>query len=157
MDARLLYHNHSHTWEVTDIIAKIATHSKLSERDRFVVLTAGWFFDTGYFVPGDESYEAKSATLATDFLKSIAVDEEDINEIRKCITVTPIPEEPQTKTQEIVCDAICYYMGTKEYREKNNLLRKETEALTGQKIAGREWRARSIASLFYRLLPVEPR
>jgi predicted metal-dependent HD superfamily phosphohydrolase len=147
MDARLLYHNHSHTWELTETVTKMASKLGLGDRDRFIVLAAAWFYDTGYLVPGPLGYEDKSAGQAAVFLKSIAVDDVDINEVKNCITATSIPQNPKTLPEKILCDALSYYMGTNDYAEKNRLLRSETEALTNEDISGTEWRHRSIAAL----------
>ncbi len=148
MDARLLYHNHSHTWEMVDTVNKIASKYELDERDQFIILTAAWFYDTGYFAAADPGgYEDKSAANAAEFLKSIAISEDDIAEIKKCITSTQVPQHPQTKNEEIFCDAVLYYLGTGAYAEKSKLLKKETEILSNKKIPGNEWREINISLL----------
>jgi len=147
MDARLLYHNHSHTWEMVDTVNKIVSKYELDDRNRFIVLAATWFYDTGYFTAGPGDYEDKSATNASGFLKSIEVSDGDIDEIKKCITGTRVPQHAQTKNEEIVCDAVLYYLGTDAFGEKSKLLRKETEILTNKKVPGNEWRETNISLL----------
>lgn len=146
-DARLLYHNFSHTREVADATKKIATHYQLDERGWFIVCTAAWFHDTGYLLPNRESHELKSCELAEIFLKSVEVGDAEIEEIKKCIMATTIPQRPSTLPEQIICDADLFYFGTDVFSEKSKLLRKENEALKNIKIDANEWRAENIIML----------
>src|SRR5947208_2921717 len=90
-DARFSYHNLSHTRDVADAAQKIAEHYQLDDRSWFIVCAAAWFHDTGYPVTNPEVHELKSAELAELFLKSMEVNEGEINEIKKCIMATKMP------------------------------------------------------------------
>ncbi|MBS1575182.1 MAG: phosphohydrolase [Bacteroidetes bacterium] len=144
-DRKIVYHNSKHTWELIDTVNRISSDYSLDDRSRFIMLTAAWFYDTGYFIPGTENHKTKSATCAAEFLKTIGCSEEDIQAVQDCITATKLPQEPKNLNEEIVCDAVMYYLGTKGYAEKSKLLRKETETLHGITISGKDWRERSIA------------
>jgi len=144
-DSRLTYHNFSHTWEMIDAANRIMLDHAPDDRSRFIILTAIWFYDTGYLVPGNLDHKNKSADLASTFLKSSGADENDIAEIRNSILVTKIPQQPTTLTEQIVCDTVLYYLGTDNYSEKSKQLRRETEALNDIKISGEEWRKKSIS------------
>ena len=48
-DQKFAYHNLSHTEAVVSNAAKIASHYQLGEKDIFIVMTAAWFHDSGYF------------------------------------------------------------------------------------------------------------
>lgn len=144
-DARLTYHNYTHTWEMIDAANRIMSGYALNDRSRFIILAAVWFYDTGYSVPGNNDHKNKSADLAAVFLKNAGVDENDIDEVKKCILNTKIPQQPGTLEQEVVCDTVMYYFGTDSYSEKSKLLRKETEALQHLQISGDEWRKKSIS------------
>ncbi|MES1223310.1 MAG: Pycsar system effector family protein, partial [Bacteroidota bacterium] len=115
------------------------------DRGRFIVLTAAWFYDTGYYIAGTDSHKSKSSAFAAEFLQTISTDEADINSIKDCINATQIPQQPKNLHEEIVCDAVMYYLGIENYQEKSKLLRKETEALNNITISGSEWRERSIS------------
>src|SRR5262245_14021870 len=128
-DIRLTYHNYSHTWEMIDAANRIMSSHALNDRDRFVILTAVWFYDSGYLVPGSLDHKHKSADLAVTFLKNTGVDGNDINEVENCILCTKIPQQPKTLAEQIVCDTVLYYLGTDSYSEKSKRLRKETESL----------------------------
>src|ERR1044071_9306946 len=117
-DERLKYHNESHISETVDITAKMSAWYKLDERDHFVVCAAAWFHDTGY-VLDTANHESKSAELASIFLKTFNVEEDIINDIKKCILATRIPQTPVSLVEEIVCDADLFNFGTSSFKEYN--------------------------------------
>ena len=141
----IVYHNHTHTWELTDAVNRIASDYTLDDHNRFIVLSAAWFYDTGYYIAGTGTHKNRSGVFATEFLKTIAADDADINAIRDCILATQLPQQPKNLNEEIVCDAVMFYLGTDNYPVKSKLLRKETEALHGISISGIDWRQRSIS------------
>jgi len=141
----IVYHNHDHTWELTDAVNRIASGYALDDRSRFIVLSAAWFYDTGYYIAGTDTHKNKSSAFAADFLKTLSADDTDINAIKDCIISTQLPQQPKNLNEEIVCDAVMYYLGSNNYSEKSRLLRKETETLHGISISGNDWRERSIA------------
>jgi hypothetical protein len=144
-DARLLYHNHSHTWELSDAVNRIADRCSPDDRTRFIAGSAALFYNTGYLQEGTGGHKEKSADYAEQYLKSIGVDDLTAADVRKCILSTQLPLQPQNPGEAILCDAVMFYLGTKEFPEKNKLLRRETEILEGIKIAGNEWRKKSIS------------
>ena len=146
-DARLLYHNISHTRAVADVAKKIAAYYQLDERSRFIVCTAAWFHNTGYLVKTGETPELKSTELAETFLKSMAVNGLDITDIKKCIVATEMPQQPVSLPEKIICDASLFYYGTPGFKEKTKLLKKEKELLNNIKISAAEWRVENIKTL----------
>ena len=146
-DPTLLYHNQSHMAEVLDNTKRIADHFQLDDRLFFIVAAAACFHDIGHLIKSEETHEVKSAALAQTFLISIGINEEDIDEIKKCILATSMPQMPETLTEKIICDADLYNLGTNTFREKNKLMRKEMEAIDNNKIDGIAWRASSISLL----------
>ena len=146
-DPTLLYHNQRHTAEVLDNTKRIADHFQLDDRLFFIVSAAACFHDIGHLIKSEETHEVKSAALAQTFLTSIDINEEDIDEIKKCILATSMPQMPETLTEKIICDADLFNLGTKTFREKNKLMRMELEAISNNKIDGIAWRASSISLL----------
>ncbi len=147
-DPRLFYHNQFHTKEMFEATQKIASHYQLNDHDFFVVSAAALFHDIGYLLADPPVHEEKSADLASDFLKKLEVPDADIEEIRKCILATKMPQRPNTLLEKIVCDADLYHLGTDMFKLKSKLLRKEAEALNqGTKIEGEEWRNNTISVL----------
>jgi predicted metal-dependent HD superfamily phosphohydrolase len=143
-EGKFAYHNLSHTEAVVSNAAAIASHYEIGERERFIVGTAAWFHDTGYFTGEPFDHETRGADLAAVFLKGLAFDSDTIEAVRLCIIATRIPQSPHTLAEQIVCDADLYHFGTDNFSERNKLMRKEAEWRLGKKIPKEEWRRGTI-------------
>ncbi len=146
-NASLFYHNLSHVNEVLDATKKMAVHYKLDDRWFFIVCAAACFHDVGYLVMNNVPHEEKSAELAANYLTSLGVDEADINEVKKGILATRMPQVPTTLAEKIICDADHFYYGSKDFKEKNKQLRLEHEAMTNTKADRTVWTATMITTL----------
>jgi predicted metal-dependent HD superfamily phosphohydrolase len=142
-DKTFFYHNLAHTQGVVKAAAQIANHYQLNEKDFFIVTTAAWFHDSGYF-SDPKNHEAKGAELAGAFLRANGLDEETIQPVVNCVLATRMPYHPKTKLEEIVCDADLFHLGTDNFPENNKLMRKEAEARKGISISKDEWRKGTI-------------
>lgn len=142
-DKTFIYHNLDHTQNVVKAASQIANHYQLNEKDFFIVTTAAWFHDAGYFTDF-KNHEAKGGDMATVFLRNNFIDEETVQAVVNCILATRIPQSPKNKLEEIVCDADLFHLGTDDFAENNKLMRKETEAKKGVKISKDEWRKGTI-------------
>lgn len=145
-DSHLVYHNLPHTQGVVKAASQIADHYQLNERDYFIVVSAAWFHDAGYYIDYSD-HESRGADLAAAFLHTLGADESVIGEIRQCILATRMPQAPQNLLQQIVCDADLFHLGTSEFPDKNKLMRKEVELKTGAAINKDEWRLGTIRLL----------
>lgn len=143
----LIYHNVVHTQEVASHAAKIGEHYELHEKDLFIVTTAAWFHDMGYWNGQALGHEFRGAELAKAYLIEKEVKDEVIEAIQGCILATSIPQNPKNFLEQIVCDADLYHFGTNEFADRNKLMRKEVEQRTGQKISKAEWRKTTIKLL----------
>jgi predicted metal-dependent HD superfamily phosphohydrolase len=141
---KFAYHNLSHTEAVVSNAAKIAGYYQSGDKDSFIILTAAWFHDTGYFTGEPVDHEIRGADIAAQFLKETGIDDETILAIRKCIVATRIPQSPENLSEQIVCDADLYHFGTDHFAERNKLMRKEAEWRLGKKISKNEWRESTI-------------
>jgi len=146
-DDALIYHNITHTEEVAGHAAKIAAHYELHEKDTFIVVTAGWFHDMGYWTGDAPGHEVRGAELARQYLTDKEVKEEVIEAVQGCILATVIPQKPKNFLEQIVCDADLYHFGTDKFAERNKLMRKEVEQRKGQKIDKNVWRKNTIKLL----------
>ncbi|MBC7399671.1 MAG: HD domain-containing protein [Mucilaginibacter sp.] len=142
-NATFTYHNINHTTDVVAAAKKIADHYQLDDRDYFAVLVAAWFHDIAYS-SGFENHEEKGVIIAIDFLKGFELDEELIQHINDCILATKLPQNPNDILQSIICDADLFHLGTYDFRDKTNLLRKEFNALHGTAIGKEDWRKKTI-------------
>lgn len=145
-DAHLVYHNLPHTQGVVKAASQIADHYQLNERDYFIVLSAAWFHDAGYYVDYSD-HESRGAELAAAFLHGQGLDEATIGEIRQCILATRMPQTPANLLEQIVCDADLFHLGTSEFPDKNRLMRKEAELKKGVTINKDDWRLGTIRLL----------
>ena len=145
-DARYAYHELRHTESVVHSAMEIANHFQLNEQDFFIVVSAAWFHDAGYFVDAAR-HEAESALLAASFLKSRNITEQIINAVSGCILATKLPQSPKGLLEQIVCDADLYHLGTDDFPATNKLMRKEVEAVKGISISGKQWREDTIRLL----------
>jgi len=142
-DKTFVYHNLDHTQNVVKATSQIANHYQLSEKDFFIVTTAAWFHDAGYFADY-KNHETKSSEMATVFLRNNFIEEETVQAVVNCILATRVPQSPKNKLEEIVCDADLFHLGTDDFTENNRRMRKETETRKGVKISKDEWRKGTI-------------
>jgi len=143
----LIYHNLKHTDGVVKAAIQIANHYQLNDTDFFIVICACWFHDIGY-IEDPQNHEQKGADLAAEFLKNNDItDTELIAQIKACIMATKIPQTASTLLEQIVCDSDLFHLGTEEFPEKDNLLRKEYNARNNADLSKSEWRKKSILFL----------
>jgi predicted metal-dependent HD superfamily phosphohydrolase len=142
----LLYHDVKHTQAVVSAATQIANHYQLNDEDFFVVVTAAWFHDIGYFTD-KANHEAAAAQLAANFLKPLKVSDAIIKKIDGCVLATKMPQKPTGQLQEIVCDADLFHLGTDDFADKNKELRKEIERVKHIEIDKKAWRQKNIELL----------
>jgi predicted metal-dependent HD superfamily phosphohydrolase len=145
-DSKLIYHNLQHTNGVVAAGTEIANHYQLNDGDFFIVISACWFHDTGYF-EDPKKHEQKGAELAAEFLKTLGVDDESITKVRACIMATQMPQSASTLLEQIVCDADLFHLGTDAFPEKDKLMRKEVNACYNMDLSKQEWHQKTIQFL----------
>ncbi len=145
-DDKRVYHNLSHTAAVVQAATQMASHFALNEEDFFVVITAAWFHDIGYFLDA-KNHEKAGAQAVASFLEQQQIDKQIIKKIEKCILATRLPQRPENLIEQIVCDADLFHFGTEEFPDKNKLMRKEFNAFRENKINKEEWRLSTIQLL----------
>lgn len=143
----LLYHNITHTERVVKAAKLIAGQFQLGDQELFIVITAAWFHDIGYCKNGKDDHEEESAFIALKHLKGLAIDNHLIDNIISCIKATKVPQSPTNLLEKILCDADLYHLGTDDFPELNNLIRKELSYLEHQPISKKEWRKCTIEFL----------
>jgi HD superfamily phosphodiesterase len=123
----LLYHNLTHTINVVRHAREIAAYYKLDSRSIFVLLSAAWFHDTGQLKGDMAVHEETSVQFMKDFFFGKSVDQEITDDIAKCIMATKMPVKPASLTEEILCDADTYHLGTESFQQLDKLVWKELE------------------------------
>ncbi|MES2882534.1 MAG: Pycsar system effector family protein [Bacteroidota bacterium] len=147
LDKGLVFHTLDHTEDVADACAMMADFNKLQEDDRFVLLLAAWFHDTGYIKGKAEGHEDVSVQLATDFFHSNQVDDVVIQKVSSAIRATRMPQTPISLVEQILCDADLMHLATADFKPRNELLKQEREYMLGEKISGKDWRRNNVQFL----------
>ena len=132
------YHNESHTISMVNAINEISQEIKLTDRERYVLLTAGWFHDLGYIWQIEE-HEAVGACIAEVFLTEKQVSKTDIDEVKRCIMATKYLQKPYTILEQVIGDADMIHLGKKEFFEKTALVREEWSGTRQRKYTDEEW------------------
>ena len=144
---QLPYHNKAHTERVVAAVTEIAQHYRLGEHDLFIVTAAAWFHDMGYYTGSKETHEMNGALMAANFLQEAGIDNATIDQVKKCIMATQMPQRPTGLLEQIVCDGDLYHLGTTEFPAFNKLMRREAEQRLHKDIDKKEWRRGTIALL----------
>ncbi|PUZ22159.1 Predicted metal-dependent phosphohydrolase, HD superfamily [Chitinophaga costaii] len=143
----LVYHNLMHTQQVVKMAAQLAAHYHLSDEEMMIVMVAAWFHDIGYLYGEGKGHENRSADIARTFLAKNELPEHIQQQVAGCIQATQIPQNPTTLLEQIVCDADLAHLGSKDFKDRNKLLRHEIALVFNKDISGEEWTAGSIAFL----------
>ena len=142
-----VFHNLEHTEDVVEACSYMADHFELSDDDRFTVLLAAWFHDTGYASGEAAGHEERSVSTVTNFLTQQGQEEDLIEKVASCIRATKMPQSPLTLLEKILCDADLYHLAADDYKARNQLLRQEQMYLLKTKIAKKDWRRNNIQFL----------
>ncbi|WP_425657311.1 Pycsar system effector family protein [Tenacibaculum ascidiaceicola] len=138
LDKNFVYHNIAHTQRVVEKSLELIEGESFSEEQQHVLTLAAWFHDVGYTV-NPENHEEESINIAADFLKNKEVKKSVIDEVSKLIASTKMGAKPVTKLEKVLRDADCSHVGSKNYTDFNELLRKERELVCEKKIKTVEW------------------
>lgn len=134
----LIYHDFTHTKSVVDVCEKIGKSVQLNNDEMEILLLAAYFHDAGY-IDSRENHEERSAEIAKSFLAENHFEREKIEKVEKAILATKIPQSPQNKIEEVLCDADLHHLGSKDFFERNEILRIEFERVSGKQFTDIEW------------------
>ncbi|MFQ3296391.1 MAG: putative metal-dependent HD superfamily phosphohydrolase [Polaribacter sp.] len=133
-----VYHNLAHTQRVVENTKEISAHLEFEESILEDLVIAAWFHDTGY-IDGAENHEVKSVQIAKEFLTTKNISEERIERVATIILATEVNYVPQDSLEEIIRDADCAHLASKEFLDIVSLLRKEWELSLDKKYTHAEW------------------
>jgi predicted metal-dependent HD superfamily phosphohydrolase len=119
---------------------KLADYYQIPEDDRFALVLAAWFHDTGYTGGDARGHEDISSQIATEFLTAHAATEELVAKIIGCINATRIPQSPDSEIEKIICDADLFHLGSDAFKEKSRLLREEIQEFGDKELSKKDWR-----------------
>ena len=138
LDSKYVYHNLAHTQRVVEKTKELAELSDITEAERTQLQLAAWFHDTGY-IKGAENHEERSVDIASAFLKEHNVSEKDISHISDIILATKMGYIPKNQLEKIIRDADCAHLGSKNFSDSTELLRKEWELTANRTLSEVDW------------------
>ncbi|MDX6748048.1 DUF5706 domain-containing protein [Polaribacter sp. PL03] len=133
-----VYHNLAHTQRVVERSKEIAETLELDTNALEDLEIAAWFHDTGY-IEGSKNHEEKSVQIATEFLKAKNLSEERIDNIGTIIKATEVNHVPKNILEQIIRDADCAHLASKNFLDFASLLRKEWELSLDKIYTQSEW------------------
>ncbi|SDD83105.1 HD domain-containing protein [Mucilaginibacter pineti] len=108
------YHNADHAVDVYTAAGQIARAEGIEAHDTALLLTAALFHDSG-FITGQVDHELNSCKIARQYLPAFGYSADDIDQICTIIMATKMPQNPQTRLGEIICDADLDYLGRNDF------------------------------------------
>lgn len=137
--AFVTYHNFQHTINVIKHTQYLADKESVNDADKDLLKTAALLHDTGFiFDTKSEGHELRSCDFAQQILPQYGYLEDEIVVIKELIMATRLPQNPQNKLQEIICDADLYYLGTDNYFLFSDRLVREFKK-EGRQISDKKW------------------
>jgi predicted metal-dependent HD superfamily phosphohydrolase len=139
----IIYHTIDHTRDVVTNCELIGGESGLTEDELNLAMISAWFHDVGY-IAGPKNHEMLSASIAAEFLASHGADHLIIDEIKKCILATRIPQNPGNKVAAVVCDADLMLLTAEDYFEITEKMRQERINLSGETVTRESFHHNSV-------------
>jgi predicted metal-dependent HD superfamily phosphohydrolase len=113
-----------HTKDVVKSVERIALLEGVTDEGLFLLKTAAILHDAGFTERYDNNEEI-GARMATEILPKYGYSEQHVKTIVELIHATELPHKPINKLQEIICDADLDYLGTDDFEEIADRLRRE--------------------------------
>lgn len=124
LSPNLHYHGIHHTYDVVEAVERLAIMEGVLDEDIFVLKSAATYHDAG-FVEQYEANEPIGARMAEEILPLYGYTEDQVEEVKKLIYATIIPHNPNSKLEEIICDADLDYLGRDDFHQIADTLRRE--------------------------------
>ncbi len=122
----LTYHNVQHTRDVMRHAKKLALEEGVGAEDLDILITAGLLHDVG-FVESYHNHEDVSCRIARETLPNFDYSEKQTDKVCQLIMATRMPQRPQNRLEEIICDSDLYYLGTAQYTAGSEALYHELQ------------------------------
>lgn len=119
-----LFHSKAHTLNVLNNAAFIGEQSGFTEHEMNILRLSALFHDTGYTKTA-ENHEEESSSIAVAFLRKNQVAPEDTEKVLNAILATKVPQNPNDRISEVLCDADLLHLTSADYFEQMELLRRE--------------------------------
>jgi len=141
-----VFHNFPHTKKLVEIAEVIGNAARLKDADLEIVKVAAWFYDIGFLNKNSDPAK-QSAEAAVAFLSQQNYPAENIEIAKNSLLSFDVDHNPGNPLEEVLSDSVNYYIGTKNYHDKSELMRMEIENFSSEKISERKWLKREIEIL----------
>jgi predicted metal-dependent HD superfamily phosphohydrolase len=138
LNKSFVYHNVAHTQRVVEKTQELIDGQQIGESDAQELLLSAWFHDTGYTKVTD-NHEDEGVKIAQEFLKKHKASEDTIKNVTGLILATKMNHEPKTEVEKIIRDADCSHIGSKNFSDLTEVLRKEWELTKERTLTEAEW------------------
>ncbi len=142
-DPRLVFHNFAYTTNKVAVASRIADHEQLDEQNRFILLTATWFSDLGYY-KNPKDPDLTGVHLADKFLKDLGIEPADLESIKSCLLAPASFQPAGSKPAEALCDTATFIYGMPEFKAYSKLWRTEEALLSEKEFDAANWIGRMI-------------
>ncbi len=136
------YHNILHTQKVIENSIYIGEKENISDDEMTLLKTAALLHDVG-FLQSHLNHEFLGCKFAQNNLRNFNYSTAEINAICEMIMATKLPQNPQNRLSEILCDADLFYLGEDHYDFLSKKLFKELREFGILKTA-EDWHKRQI-------------
>jgi uncharacterized protein len=121
----LTYHSPAHTLDVLQQCERIAAAEGLTgQRELFLLRVAALYHDTGFLTRYADHEEESCRIFLADAVHH-SFSEEDKNDVLHMIMATRLPQQPETLSERIICDADLDYLGRADFPTIGDRLRRE--------------------------------
>ncbi|MFV5699773.1 HD domain-containing protein [Flavobacterium sp. ZT3R17] len=138
LDSKYSYHNLGHTKSVVMGIETICIAEKIDQVKIDILLLAAWFHDAGY-IDGTENHEKNSIKIALKFLQDKNISDNIQQKVSDLILATRFNYIPKNQLEKILKDADNAHLGTENYLDSLEQLRKEWEKSINRKYSNTDW------------------
>ncbi len=111
----LIYHSYFHTLDVLNAAMFIAEQENIQHDELGLLRVAIAYHDSG-FIEKYNGHELQSCEYARKELPELDFSNDEIELICGIIMATKIPQQPNTKLQQIIADADLDYLGRQDYK-----------------------------------------
>lgn len=133
----LYYHCLDHTLDVLESAIRLAKLEMVGEHGMMLIKTAALFHDSGMLYAYN-GHEEASVRLANAVLPGYGFSGDDIAAIKGMIMATKLPQSPDNKLEQILCDADLDYLGREDFFMISHRLKLEWHE-RGQVQTLRDW------------------
>ena len=121
----LTYHSIDHTLDVLEQAQRIAAEEGITDpNDLFILKVAALYHDSG-FLYVYMGHEARGCELGREEWPAFGLSPAQIDKACGIIMATKIPQSPNNKLEQIICDADLDYLGRDDFDPISNSLYKE--------------------------------